>query len=297
MMREYSITALLGSVSPKNTAEPSIAGVKNGRPAITSTTRNQSATAPAPMSPAMNPSRRIRVSCMTQYRFHPGLAPGVSIGRMSLPRRLVYSVCLLAGSVLAVAAGALHPDIAGQDGPSQLAVIAQSRAWPAIHWAFLFSFPLALLGLVGVVGRHVGTAGESATRAGVLLATLAYALWVIIVAFMGGAGWALARSFATSDAGMTATRAVFVFDMLRPFALDAQRVAGFALGLATALFGWGMLDGKALPRWLGAAAVAAGVAGVVAAPRLPGGTQADEAAVVLPPVVEVADPGGVVRAG
>src|SRR5437762_1084376 len=86
---------------------------------------------------------------------------------MTVSRRLVYPLCLLAGSLLAVAAGALHPDIAGQDGPSQLAVIAESRAWPAIHWAFLFSFPLSLLGLVGVVGRHVGTAGESPARAGV----------------------------------------------------------------------------------------------------------------------------------
>jgi len=165
---------------------------------------------------------------------------------MLLSRRLIYPLCLLAGSLLAVAAGALHPDIAGQDGPSQLAAIAQSRAWPAIHWAFLFSFPLTLIGLVGVVGRHVGTPGESATRAGVLLAAFAYALWVVIVAFMGGAGWALARSFAMADAGMTATRAAFVFDMLRPFALEAQRVAGFALGLATALFGWGVLDGRTL---------------------------------------------------
>src|SRR2546429_8594480 len=78
MTREKAITTLLGSDSPKNTAEPSIAGVKNGRPAIASTTRDQRATAPAPMSPAMNPSRRIRVNCMTQYRVHPGLAPGVS---------------------------------------------------------------------------------------------------------------------------------------------------------------------------------------------------------------------------
>src|SRR5437868_8601608 len=83
---------------------------------------------------------------------------------MTFSRRLVYPLCLLAGSLLAVVAGALHPDIAGQDGPSQLAAIAQSRAWPAIHWAFLFSFPLALIGLAGVVVRHVGTPGESATR-------------------------------------------------------------------------------------------------------------------------------------
>src|SRR2546430_17655575 len=98
---------------------------------------------------------------------------------MLLSRRLVYSVCLLAGSLLAVVAGALHPDIAGQDGPSQLAAIAQSRAGPAIHWAFLFSFPLALIGLAGVGVRHVGTAGESATRAGGLVAAVACGLGVV----------------------------------------------------------------------------------------------------------------------
>jgi hypothetical protein len=203
---------------------------------------------------------------------------------MTFSRRLAYPVCLLAGSLLAVVAGALHPDIAGQDGPSQLAAIARTGAWPAIHWTFLFSFPLSLIGLVGVVGRHVGTAGESATRAGVMLATFAYALWVIIVAFMGGAGWTLAQSFATADAGMTATRAAFVFDMLRPFALAAQRVAGLALGLATALFGWGLLDGKVLPRWLGAAAVAAGAVGIGLALVFREDTKADQAAFVLPVV-------------
>src|SRR5437867_623391 len=178
-----------------------------------------------------------------------------------LSRLVVYPLCLLAGSLLAVVAGALHPDIVGQDGAAQLAAIARYRTWPAIHWAFLFSFPLALTGLVGVIRQHAATAGESAVRAGIVVATFAYASWVVIVAFMGGAGWALARSYATAEAGMTATRAVFMFDMLRPFALDAQRVAGFALGLATALFGWGVLDGKVLPPWLGAGGVAAGRSG------------------------------------
>src|SRR2546421_12295546 len=107
---------------------------------------------------------------------------------MTFSRRLVYPLCLLAGSLLAVVAGALHPDIAGQDGPSQLAAIAQSRAWPAIHWAFLFSFPLALLGLVGVVGRHVGTAGGSPARAGGIAAPFGDRLGGGIVAFIGGAG-------------------------------------------------------------------------------------------------------------
>src|SRR5438874_1029888 len=92
----------------------------------------------------------------------PGRRPSVNMGvqathprgLMTLSRRLVYPLCLLAGSLLAVVAGALHPDIAGQDGPSQLGVIAQSRAWPAIPWAFLFSFPLSLPGPVGARRRR-----------------------------------------------------------------------------------------------------------------------------------------------
>src|SRR6266702_615790 len=89
MMREYSITTMDGSCTPQNTAEPSMAGVKKGRPAITSMIRNQSATAAAPISPAMNPSRMIRVNCMIalpgttldrQYRgfTDPGRKPGVT---------------------------------------------------------------------------------------------------------------------------------------------------------------------------------------------------------------------------
>ena len=203
---------------------------------------------------------------------------------MTVSRSLVYPLCLLAGALLTIAAGALHPDIVGLDGAGQLAAIAQTGAWPAIHWAFLFSFPLSLVGLVGVVGPHIGTSGESGTRAGVMLATFAYALWVVIVAFMGGAGWTLARSFATADAGMTATRAVFLFDMMRPFALTVQRVAGFALGLATVLFGWGVLEGRVLPRWLGTSAVTAGAVGIVLALVFREDTKADQAAFVLPVV-------------
>src|SRR5205814_10669886 len=58
----------------------------------------------------------------------------------------------------------------------------------------------------------------------------------------------LAHSFTVADAGMTATRAVFLFDMIQPFALATQRVAGFALGLSTCLFAWGVSDGKVLDR-------------------------------------------------
>src|SRR3989454_8089791 len=76
--------------------------------------------------------------------------------------------------------------------------------------------------------------------------------------------------------------------MLRPFVLDAQRVAGFALALATALFGWGVLDGQVLPRWLGAGGVAAGAVGMLLALVFREDTKADQAAFVLPVVWQVA---------
>src|SRR6266581_1014932 len=181
-----------------------MAGVKNGRPAITSTTRNQSATAAAPMT-----------------------------------------------------------------------TIAQSRAWRAIHWTFLFSFPLALTGLVGLARVHAGNAGESAVRAGLIVGTFAYGAWTVTVAFMGAAGASLAHSFTVADAGMTATRAVFLFDMIQPF------------GLSTCLFCWGVFDGKVLPRWLATGGLAAGAVAMALALVFREDTKADQAAFVLPVLWQV----------
>jgi len=200
---------------------------------------------------------------------------------MTAVRRLVFPVCLLIGALLTIVSGTLHPDLAG-DGAAQLTTIAQFEMWRAIHWGFLFSFPLALTGLVGLARAHAGGAGESPVRAGLIVGTFAYAAWMVIVAFMVGTGWALARSFVIADPGMTATRAVFAFDMLHPFALAAQRLAGFALGVATCLFGWGVLDGKVLPRWLGTAGVAAGGIAMALAVIFREDTKADQAAFVLP---------------
>src|SRR6266446_1531281 len=188
--------------------------------------------------------------------------------------RLVYPSCLLFGALLAVVAGVLHPDLTG-DGAAQLTTIAQCHAWRAIHWTFLFGFPLALTGLVGLARAHVATPGANAVRAGVT------------VAFMGGAGWSLAHSFTLADAGMTATRAVFLFDMIHPFALTTQRVAGFALGLSTCLLAWGVSDGKVLPRWLGTGGLAAGAIAMALALAFREDTKADQAAFVLPVLWQV----------
>src|SRR6266566_4918465 len=150
-----------------------------------------------------------------------------------LARLLIYPLCLLVGALLAVVAGVLHPDLAG-DG------------------------------------------------AALIVATFAYGAWTVTVAFMGSAGGSLAHSFTVAEAGMTATRAVFLFDMIHPFALATQRVAGFALGLSTCLFGWGVSEGKVLPRWLGTTGLAAGAVAMALAVAFAETTKADQAAFVLP---------------
>src|SRR2546429_230818 len=89
------------------------------------------------------------------------------------------------------------------------------------------------------------------------------------------------------DGGMTATRAVFLFDMIQPFALATQRVAGFALGLSTCLFCWGVFDGKVLPRWLATGGLAAGAVAMALALVFREDTKADQAAFVLPVLWQV----------
>src|SRR5260370_40559364 len=98
---------------------------------------------------------------------------------------VIVSLCVVSGAVLAIAAAALHPTLAG-DGAAQLAMIARSASWRAIHWAFLFGFPLSLTGLAGLAAEQAGTPGDGAARAGVIVATFAYACWTVIVAVMAG---------------------------------------------------------------------------------------------------------------
>src|SRR2546430_11998842 len=210
---------------------------------------------------------------------------------------LIYPLCLLVGALLAVVAGLLHPDLSGDPGgAAQLTTIAQCGAWRTIHWTSLFSFPLALTGLVGLARVHAGNPGESAVRAGLIVGTFAYGAWTVTVAFMGGAGASLAHSFTVADPGMTATRAVFLFDMIHPFALATQRAAGFALGLSTWLFGWGVSDGTVLPRWLGTGGLAAGVVAMAPALAFREDTKADPAAFVLPAAWQVVAGGVMLRA-
>ncbi|MGH7673522.1 MAG: hypothetical protein ACREMC_11550 [Gemmatimonadales bacterium] len=172
---------------------------------------------------------------------------------------MFYGLCLLAGALLFGVAGLMHPLLQG-DGAAQLTTIAATPSWRAIHWSLLFGFPLMYVGLVGVALRHGDTPGSAPARAGVLLGAFAFAVWALNVLFMVGAGWMLAGAYTAADTGLAGTHAVFVYDMLHPAGLAAERLATFTLGLVAYAFGWAVLNGRVYPRWLGWAAFAAAVA-------------------------------------
>jgi len=194
-----------------------------------------------------------------------------------------YPLCLFVGALLIIVAAALHPHLSG-GGVDELNAIGRSSGWQAVHWAFLAGFVLSLTGLGGIVHSYNGTTGEEAMRAGVIVMTFAYGAWMVVVTFMLGAGWKLAQNYVLPEAGMTSAHAVFVYDMVRPFALAAQRTAAFALGVATYQLGRGLLRASVEQRWLGWGGIASGLVAAALAILFGEATKADQVA-FAPPVL------------
>ena len=169
-------------------------------------------------------------------------------------------LCLLAGAALIAVSGVRHPMLTG-DGAAQLALIAATPAWRLVHWGFLFGFALVIIGLAWLASRSRNTRGEAAARAGICLAAFGYAVFAVGVLFMAGAGPALADAMRRADLGLTATHAIFLYDMLHPFAQSALRTGAFAISLATAAYGWAVVSDDSQPRVLGYFGVVAGAIG------------------------------------
>jgi hypothetical protein len=162
---------------------------------------------------------------------------------------LFYGFSLLVGVLLFGIAGLMHPLLTG-DGAAQLATIARTGHWRAIHWSLLFGLAFMYTGLIGVALRHGETAGSAPGRAGILLGAFAFSVWSLNILFMVGSGWQLARAFVAADTGLAGTHAVFLYDMLHPMGLAAERLATLMLGLIAYVFGWAIRNGAVWPRWL-----------------------------------------------
>jgi hypothetical protein len=175
-----------------------------------------------------------------------------------LGRSPFSGLCLLVGALSFGVAGLRHPILRG-DGAVQLATIARTTDWPGIHWALLLGMPLMLAGLAGLALRHRGTPGMEPAGTALLVAAFGFAIWILNILFMAGAGWHLARTYVAAEPGLAATHAVFLYDMLHPFGLAAERVATCTMGLALSVLGWGIRAGRVFAPWLSWSAFAVGV--------------------------------------
>src|SRR3989441_6025685 len=164
-------------------------------------------------------------------------------------RPLFYGLCLLLGTLLFGIAGLKHPLLVG-DGAAQLAMIAKTADWRLMHWALLFGLAFMYAGVIGVALRHNDTPGATPGRAAVRMGAFAFSVWSLNILFMVGAGYQLAHAYTASDTGLTGTHAVFVYDMLHPMGLAAERLATFGLGLVAYMFGWTIRNGAIWPKWL-----------------------------------------------
>src|SRR5919198_263734 len=164
-------------------------------------------------------------------------------------RPLFYGFCLLVGVLLFGIAGLMHPLLSG-DGAAQLTTITQTTHWRLIHWALLFGLAFMYAGVIGVALRHNDTLGATPGRAAVRMGAFTFSVWSLNMLFMVGAGWQLSRAYMTSDTGLTGTRAVFIYDMLHPMGLAAERLATFMLSFVAYMFGWAIRNGGILPKWL-----------------------------------------------
>lgn len=180
----------------------------------------------------------------------------------NLARPWSTALPLLAGSVAVAMGGVLHPLLQG-DGPAQLSTIAGTPAWRTAHWLFAGGYVAVVAGLAGLAARHAGTSGDQAARVGALTSAFGYAMSLVGILFMLGAGTALAEAYTRGAPGLAATHAVFTYDMLHPSAQAAVRIGAVAIALGLVAFGWGTVRGGVLPRWLGWPGVVAGIAGIV----------------------------------
>lgn len=168
---------------------------------------------------------------------------------------------LLAGSLLLLACALVHPMLP-LNGPGDLALIAATPWWRAIHLGLLHATGLCL---VGLWARWC--AAEGAERAGLgvafAVAGIGMALNGVNIAFMTGAGTYFAeQARAGADVAL-------VYEATHRAAVMCGRLAGFVVALAAGIIGAVTAGRAGEPRWLvGVAwlACGAGLVGNLAAP-------------------------------
>ncbi|MBI4337165.1 MAG: DUF4386 family protein [Chloroflexi bacterium] len=170
------------------------------------------------------------------------------------------AVSLVAGAVLGIIVNALYPRVADpNDLEALLRRVAESTVWRGVQLGIVFTVLLVLGGLAGLYRSITVQPGAALARLGFAIAAVGTALGVVLFAVNGFALKSMADAWAIAPA---AERAVALHSA------DAVGQVGLGLfsiwivvffGVTFILYGLAVALGSGYPRWLGWAAVAAGV--------------------------------------
>lgn len=181
-------------------------------------------------------------------------------------------IALILGGIMPVLGMVIRPLLVEQNfnfQPTDFAAIdARHGIWILSYQIMVFGLFVRLAGLVALGSLHSHTLARTVVWPGVAIALAATVVSGISAGYyMHMGSWGAQMSQAASDAG----KAAFLDD-IRPgselmICLERMGKMFFCLGLT--LVGVGLALGRVVPRWLGIAAAAIGMAGMMALMALP----------------------------
>src|SRR5262245_42530802 len=188
-----------------------------------------------------------------------------SAGAMSYCRHIrIGAACAVVGSVLLLVGTLLHP--AGADPNDAVAAFAEyaaDRLWVLSHLTQLAGVALMVAALL-LLARQL-EAGDGAAwcrlAAGQAIASLALA--AALQAVDGIALQAMVDAWAVAPAAQKET-AFYAAFAVRQVEIGLASMASLSFGLTMIVYGGALLADQTYPKWLGAFAVAAGAATMVA---------------------------------
>jgi hypothetical protein len=178
----------------------------------------------------------------------------------------VGAIAAMVGAVLGLIFNLLHPRASGIDtSQEELDLVADSGIWLFDHFMLAWALAISFLGLVAIARSFTGEAGESWGRLALAAAIVSIAVGFVTVTVDGMAMKEVADNWADAGRGTDST-AFATGDAVAQVSLAMfTAVIGSLFGLTATLFGIATLASRDYPKWLGYAALVAGILGFVTA--------------------------------
>ena len=168
------------------------------------------------------------------------------------------AVALVLGCALLGVGAVMHPVLTG-DAAHDLRLMADTRAWRAIHLLMLAGSGLVVVGVWVRLLDGRATAPAPAMLLAVLgVIALGQAINALNTAYMAGAGLHMATMFRAGRGEMAS-----LFDATHPIGLMAARFGNFLVALGALALGWVERQDPSRPAWLAWLAWAAAAGGLV----------------------------------